>query len=280
VTGIVLQKVKSTFDQQGNFAPSYDDETRTVACDTVIFATGQVVADITDGQLEQVCGGRYKVDSETLATGLPGVFVAGDASGGAIVIQAMALGRKAALSVERFMAGKDLSAGRDFEQEYSYSSRLNIPLPKNTKDVPRLRGQLRYPDVRKRDFEQADLGYSAEQIKQESYRCLQCECKLCMKECIMMNDFGDCPKQMFSDFIDTKSMNPLLAYSCNACDQCTIACPKSYPMREIFLGARKDFVIANDGDSPIEGHKAINMHQKLGFSRIFTMARKAAKRGA
>ncbi len=275
VAGIVLQKVKSIFDQQGNFAPSYEGATRTVSCDTVIFATGQVVADITDGQLEQVRVGRYKVDSKTLATDLPGVFVAGDACGGVIVVQAMALGHKAALSVERFLAGKDLSAGRNFEQEYSYSSRLDIPLPKNTKDVSRLHGQLRDPNERKRDFEQVDLGYSAEQIKQESYRCLQCECKLCMKECIMMNDFGDCPKQMFSDFINTKSMDPLLAYSCNACDQCTIACPKSYPMKEIFLGARKDFVKANNGNSPIEGHKAINMHQKLGFSRVFTMARKA-----
>ncbi len=275
VTGIVLQKVESIFDQQGNFAPSYESETRTVSCDTVIFATGQVVADITDGQLEQVRGGRYKVDSETLATDLPGVFVAGDACGGVIVVQAMALGRKAALSVERFLAGKDLSAGRNFEQEYSYSSRLDIPLPKNAKDVTRLHSQLRDPNERKRDFEQVDLGYSAEQIKQESHRCLQCECRLCMKECIMMNDFGDCPKQMFSDFIGTKSMDPLLAYSCNACDQCTIACPRSYPMKEIFLGARKDFVKANNGNSPIEGHKAINMHQKLGFSKIFTMARKA-----
>ena len=280
VKGIVLQKVKSIFDPQGHFAPSYEDVTRTVACDTVIFATGQLVADITDGQVEQECGGRYRVDNKTLATVLPGVFVAGDASGGTVVIQAMALGRKAALSVERFLAGRDLSAGRDFEQEYSFRSRLDIPLPKATKDIPRLHGKLRDPDIRKRDFEQVDLGYSAEQIKQESYRCLECECKLCMKECIMMNDFGDCPKQIFSDFIGNKSMDPLLAYSCNACDQCTIACPKSYPMKEIFMGARNDFVKANDGNSPIKGHKAIDMHQKLGFSKFFTMARKATKRRA
>ncbi len=280
VVGIVLQKVASIFDSRGNFAPSYADDTRTIACDTVIFATGQTVADITDGQLEQGCGGRYEVDSETLATGLPGVFVAGDASGSSVVIQAMALGRKAALSAQRFLSGKHLRVGRDFEQEYSYSSRLNVPLPKHTEDVPRLNGQLRDPSLRKRDFEQVDLGYLAEQIKQESYRCLQCECRLCMKECIMMNDFGDCPKQLFSDFIDTKSMDPLLAYSCNACDQCTVACPKSYPMKEIFLGARKDFVTANDGNSPMKGHNAINMHQKLGFSKLFTMALKATTSGA
>ena len=90
----------------------------------------------------------------------------------------------------------------------------------------------------------------------------------------MMNDFGDCPKTLFNDFIEKKSMDPLLAYSCNACDQCTIVCPKDFPMKEIFLGARVDFVKANDGNSPMPGHKGINMHQKLGFSKFFTMARK------
>ena len=277
VTGIELQKVISIFDEQGNFAPAYSEETRTVAVDTVIFATGQVVADITEGELEQVRGGRYLVDQNTMATSIENVFVAGDASGGAIVIQAMALGRKAAMSVERLFAGKALETDRDFEQEYSYQSRLDVPLPSGVENHPRLHGKLRDVQERKQDFAQVDFGFSEEQVKAEANRCLQCSCKLCMKECIMMNDFGDCPKTLFSDFVETKSMDPLLAYSCNACDQCTIVCPKEYPMKEIFLGARADFVKANGGHSPIKGHKAINMHQKLGFSRFFTMAKKAGR---
>ena len=274
VTGIELQKVISIFDKQGNFAPTYSEECRTVAVDTVIFATGQVVADITGGALEQSRGGRYVVDPETLATSIPGVYVAGDASGGAIVIQAMALGRKAALSVERFLNDRELTDGRDFEQEYSYETRLSVPLADGIEDHSRLHGALRDADERRRDFKQVDFGFTAEQVTQEASRCLQCACKLCMKECVMMNDFGDCPKKLFSDFIETQSMDPLLAYSCNACDQCTIVCPKDFPMKDIFLGARVDFVKANGGNSPMPGHKGINMHQKLGFSRFFTMASK------
>ena len=161
-----------------------------------------------------------------------------------------------------------------FEQEYSYETRLNVPLPEGTENHPRLHGKLRNADERKRDFKQVDFGLSAEQLTEEANRCLQCSCKLCMKECVMMNDFGDCPKQLSGDFIETKTMDPLLAYSCNACDQCNIVCPKDLPMKELFMGARADFVKANNGDSPIKGHKAINMHQKLGFSRFFTMASK------
>ena len=274
VTGIELQKVISILDEDGNFAPKYSEECRTIEVDTVIFATGQIVADITDGALEQTRGGRYVVDQQTLATSLPNVFVAGDASGSNIVIEAMALARKAALSVERLFDGRELTADRDFHQEYSYTSRLDVPMPEGTVDQPRLHGKLRDADERKRDFKQVDLGFTAEQITEEAGRCLQCSCKLCMKECIMMNDFGDCPKQMFGDFIEKKTMDPLLAYSCNACDQCTLVCPKDFPMKEIFLGARVDFVKANGGNSPMPGHKGINMHQKLGFSRFFTMASK------
>ncbi|SKA58128.1 FAD-dependent oxidoreductase [Enterovibrio nigricans] len=275
VVSITLKRVLSIFDEQGNFAPSYSDETRTIEVDTVLFATGQIVADITGGALEQARGGRYVVDKNTLATSMEGVYVAGDAAGGNIVIEAMALGRKAAMSIERQFAGRPLDEGRDFVEEYSYKSRLDIPLPKGTTDVPRLHGELRDAEVRKRDFAQVDLGFTQEQIKQESARCLQCTCKLCMSECIMMNDFGDCPKTLFGDFVTKKEMDPLLAYSCNACDQCTIVCPKDYPMKEIFLGARIDFVNANNGESPMKGHKAINMHQKLGFSKLFTMAKRA-----
>ncbi|WP_407330740.1 FAD-dependent oxidoreductase [Enterovibrio sp. 27052020O] len=275
VFSITLKRVLSILDANGNFAPSYADETRVIEVDTVLFATGQIVADITDGALEQTRGGRYVVDKNTMATSVAGVYVVGDASGGNIVIEAMALGRKAAMSIERQFAGRPLEEGRDFQDEYSYASRLDVPLPKGTVDVPRLHGELRDAQERKRDFAQVDFGFTQEQVKQESSRCLQCSCKLCMSECVMMNDFGDCPKTLFGDFVNKKEMDPLLAYSCNACDQCTIVCPKDYPMKEIFLGARVDFVNANNGESPMKGHKAINMHQKLGFSKFFTMAKRA-----
>ncbi|MDX5593834.1 FAD-dependent oxidoreductase [Pseudovibrio sp. SPO723] len=278
VVGVVLQKVLRIFDEDGNFSPAYSDETRKVAVDTVIFATGQVVADITDGALEQGRGGRYVVNKDTLATSLPDVFVAGDASGGAIVVEAMALGRKAALSIERLFTERALEADRNLEEEGAYKTRLDVPLPEGTVDTPRIHHNTRPAEERKRDFIQVDLGLTEEQVTSEGDRCLQCECKLCMKECVMMNDFGDCPKSLFSDFIEKKEMEPLLAYSCNACDQCTIVCPRDFPMKSIFMGARADFVKANNGHSPIPGHKAIEMHQKLGFSRFFTMAKKAVGR--
>ena len=99
-----------------------------------------------------------------------------------------------------------------------------------------------------------------------------------MKECIMMNDFGSCPKEIMKDLAREGKMEALLAYSCNACDNCTIVCPLELPMKEVFIGARKDFVKANKGESPMKGHTAIKMHQILGFSKFFTIKARGGKK--
>lgn len=88
VCGIKLQEVVSVFDENGKFAPQYGGATKLIEADTIIMAAGQVVCDVTNGALVQGIGGRYQVDAETLATGLSDVFVAGDAAGGKIVVEA------------------------------------------------------------------------------------------------------------------------------------------------------------------------------------------------
>lgn len=278
VKGIVIQKVKKILK---NGRPSFEfyGAMRTIRVDTVIMATGQVVQDITDGTLVQTRGGRYVVDKKTLQSTEEDVFVAGDAAGGHIVVEAMALGQKAAESIHRYISEIDLHVGRDFSKEGTHPTKLDIPLPKGTTDRPRLHTRLRPPKERKLDFDQADLGFDELTAVNESSRCLTCECKLCMQECVMMNDFGEAPKELMIPLVETGYMDPSLAYSCNGCDNCTIVCPHQLPMKRIFMDSRKDFVVANGGESPMEGHKVINMHQKLGFSKLFTM-KKEGKRDA
>lgn len=278
VTGIKIQKVKSIMDVEGKFNPQYEGEPRLIEVDTVIMATGQLVEDITKGTIAQTRGGRFVVDKDTLSTDVKKVFVAGDAAGGVIVVEAMALGRKAANSIDRFLNGEDLKHNRDFEKEWSYKTNLDIPLPEGTEDRQRLHTNVRPAQERKRDFMQSDLGFTEEQALVEASRCLECECKLCMKECVMMNDFGSCPKDILGSLSKEGKMEPLLAYSCNACDNCTIVCPLQLPMKEIFIGSRKDYVKANRGESPMKGHAAIKMHQILGFSKLFTIKVRGGKK--
>jgi heterodisulfide reductase subunit C len=95
------------------------------------------------------------------------------------------------------------------------------------------------------------------------------ECKLCMHECIMLNDFCGTPKELFKGFVKTGEVDPVIPYSCNICNQCTIVCPKKLELGIRFMDIRKEMVKKNSGKSPIKGHSAVEIHQSLSFSKLF-----------
>lgn len=94
-----------------------------------------------------------------------------------------------------------------------------------------------------------------------------------------MNDFTDCPKNLFKEYMEKgfENVDPKIAYSCNVCHQCTLKCPKDFDMKANFLAMRSEYVKLNNGESPMEGHKAINIHQTLGYSKFFNTTNKAPK---
>jgi len=277
-TGIKLKQCSSVFDAEGKFNPSFGSEELELKCDTLIFAAGQLVVDVTDGVLEQGRSGRYIADRQTLVTSNPKIFIAGDCAGGTIVVEAMALGRKAAISVNRFLAGEDLRTGRDFDSECSFESKLELPLPDDVRNLPRKHSRELDPAERIKNFAECDLGFDDAAATEESSRCLRCECKKCMKECIMLNDFTPYPGALFKQFLNAGTLDPIVAYSCNMCDQCTLVCPEEYKFAKLFGLFREDMVRANGGESPIPGHKAIKMHQMLGFSSFFSVKCKGIKK--
>jgi len=103
------------------------------------------------------------------------------------------------------------------------------------------------------------------------------ECNLCMKECIMLNDFCSTPKELFNVFFETGKVDPVIPYSCNMCNQCTIVCPKKLEIGSRFMDIREEMVKKNNGKSPINGHAAVDMHQTLSFSKIFNTTKSAKK---
>ncbi len=280
LTSAKFKECLSIFDENKTFNPQYGEKTVSIDCDTVIFATGQLTETINDCSIEQARNGRFTKDPLTLATSLKDVFVAGDCAGTVIVVEAMASGRKAAKSVIRYLNNEELDSNRNFSEEVGNISKLNLPLPKD--HVPQKRGHTRQmmASERIKNFEECDFGFSKEEAIAEASRCLKCECKKCMIECIMLNDFTHYPGELFNQFMQEKDMDPKIAYSCNMCDQCTLVCPEEYKFSELFGLMRKDFIKANNGNSPMKGHKAINMHQFLGFSSFFTTKRKGAKGGS
>jgi formate dehydrogenase beta subunit len=112
VTGIELIKVKSVFDQNRRFNPTFLEGTEeTVEADGVILAIGQAT-DLSwlrpEDNLKITPRGSIAADPETLATSRPDVFAGGDvAFGPRIIITAVAEGRRAALSIAKFLTGKN-----------------------------------------------------------------------------------------------------------------------------------------------------------------------------
>ncbi|MFW5811677.1 MAG: FAD-dependent oxidoreductase, partial [Alkalispirochaetaceae bacterium] len=272
VEGINLKKCTSVFDAEGKFNPQYDEnDIETVYCDTIVFAVGQGVDPTFAGELETTRGGRFVVDDLTLQTSIPNVFVAGDAAGKSVIaVEALAEGRKAAKSVHRLLTGKSLTADR--EGERAFETDLETEIPEDASREPRVATRALDPETRVSSFVEVDLGFSEQQARAEASRCLSCECLKCMKECTMLNDFSSCPKELFEGILaepEIIAADPKIAYSCNMCKQCTLACPKDFDMQGIFGGMRKQYVEANNGKSPMKGHNVIYMHQKLGFSKAF-----------
>ncbi|MBS4538037.1 FAD-dependent oxidoreductase [Clostridium sp. D2Q-11] len=276
VVGFEIKKCLSIIDDEGNFNPQFDENNKLVLdVENVVFAVGQSVDNaFVNETLETKRGGRFNVDPVTLQSQIENVFVAGDASGGSVIaIEAMAEGRKAAKSMMRLFNGEELHTDR--EKEGTYETRLETDIKEGTEDLPRISTTQLDPKIRIQDFREVDLGLTEDNAIEEASRCLKCECKLCMNECVMLNDYCECPKDLFENILETGDVDPMIPYSCNMCSQCTIACPKDFEMSGRFMDMRKVMIKQNNGKSPIKGHSAIEMHQLLGFSKLFNTSKPA-----
>ena len=268
VSGVTLKKCLSMFDENGRFAPKFDDEaTSEIEVDTIVFAIGQgVEGEFAKDILVQRPNTTFECDKETLqSSSNEKVFIAGDASGeSVIVIQAMATGRRAAQSVIRFLNGESLTEGRELKDTWTYETKLQMPTDWSTITGKREDMEELDPAERIKSFDEVALGYTKEEAEREADRCRQCQCKLCMKECIMLNDYTDCPKALFREYLEKgyENMDKMIAYSCNECNQCTLKCPKELDLKVNFRAMKEAFSEENGGLAPLEALKASDATQE------------------
>lgn len=179
VAGIDLIRCTSVFDDEGKFNPSFDEsKTKRIETDMVILAIGQSsdCSFLEGAGLETTDSGAVKIDSETLATNVPGVFAGGDCvDGPTSVIEAVAAGRKAAVSIDRFLGGR------------GEVDETLVPLEKPERKLGRDEGFGDRPRVkmaclpiseRIKSFAEIELGYDPKQATEEAKRCLQCDLRL------------------------------------------------------------------------------------------------------
>jgi NADPH-dependent glutamate synthase beta subunit-like oxidoreductase len=148
-----------------------------IPLDNIIAATSQMPL-LPDGfGLETDRGNRIIVNKDTLATGTAGVFAGGDAvTGPATAIEAIAAGRQAAVSIDKYLGGKGII------------DEVLAPIDDNTergdRPAPGLRPRTHAIEHQKRihTFEGVEIGWNKEEAQQECQRCLRCDLKYAVEQ--------------------------------------------------------------------------------------------------
>jgi heterodisulfide reductase subunit A-like polyferredoxin len=190
VTGIELKECTRVFDENRRFSPAYNqDHLITIDADQIIVAIGQVVS----ADLLNQCGvgtarGCFTADPVTLETSVQGIFAGGEnATGPGSVIQAVAAGKRAAESIERFLTGKELRTDRFTDTLKPLPEEL-LPSTDDVEKKARAEAAVLPVGERTGNFREIESGLSEEEALAEAERCLNCAiCSECM-ECVAACD--------------------------------------------------------------------------------------------
>ncbi len=212
--------------------------------DAVYLAPGRVCDESFSLELDDE--GRIRIDPDTFRTSVDGVFAGGalrQKAGRRSHIQSICDGRRAAVSIDRYLQKVSLMSGR--VNEGSFETRLFT----STEGIePRTAVPMANPEQ----------GYSREEAIQEAQRCIQCQCLECAKVCEYLSSFGNYPKKYIREIYNNLSIvmgrrnaNKLIN-SCSLCGLCQEVCPHELHMGLVCKQARQEMV--RTGRMPPSAH--------------------------
>jgi NADPH-dependent glutamate synthase beta subunit-like oxidoreductase len=202
----------------------------TIEVDTVIPALGQE-ADLSFLEAEswklEVERGRIVIDEAGLTTG-EGIFAGGDvATPFGTVTHAVGSGKRAALAIDKYLRGKELSGfppvdetihavPKDIDPTIVRFEDLNLAYFEELERAAQLQKPV---EERVRGFEEVNLGFSEEEAQAEAERCFSCgTCNLC-DTCLIF-----CPDVAIVR-LDHKGYEVNYDY-CKGCGVCAEECPR------------------------------------------------------
>ena len=171
-------------------------------------------------------------------------------------------GRRAATTIDRFLQGASLSAGRVSDG------------PQPTRLVVSLAGLEPLTAVRPAV---PAAGLSHDEVREEAARCLRCECLECVKVCTYLERFGSYPRRYAREVYNNASIvkgerkSNLLVNSCMLCGLCTEVCPEDFSMPDLCLGARREMV--GKGKMPPSAHEFALEDLAWSHGDAFALAR-------
>lgn len=177
VTGICMtNQVLGGADSNGRRRPQgVPDAEFTLPCDIVISAIGQKPDSETIKGLSSDPGGMVLCDSHTGATSIEGVFAGGDVNDVDTVISAIAAGKRAACSIDRFVTGD--GAVLEYEPEYPVVDKEAVLKRSGYfKDAGRVNLETMDGKERAGSFSTYVRTMTEKEAVEEAGRCLNCGC--------------------------------------------------------------------------------------------------------
>ncbi len=265
VVGMRLQSCLSVFDAQGRFAPVFAEDYSDLTCDVIVFAIGQApdLADLVGGSdLILAERGLLPVDGALMTTQVAGVFACGEVvTGPGSAIASIASGHEAAVSIHRYLEGRDLAEGRTYRPVPVYPRYQKATLQGVESNRRRIRMPMSPGAERARDFRPVELGYTIAEGLAEAARCLRCSSEVCVGCTFCART---CPDYAINvERVDDPGARGVTRYDmdltkCCFCGLCAEQCPTnalrhtgqyelSFYTRDLMIFDKDEMVRAGDG---------------------------------
>ena len=164
----------------------------TMSFDTIIAAIGQHPDIPHQFNLPIGQGNVLEVNPDTLATAKEGIFAGGDVvTGPASIIEAIAAGRQAAISIDKYLGGNG-----NISEVLAPPEEGAVPL-EEAEEKRRPHMSTLPVEKRIKNFNQVELGYSYEMAIEEAKRCLRCDLR--ERDCIIFEP-SDWPRSLRNHF--------------------------------------------------------------------------------
>lgn len=166
-------------------------------------------ADTYESEITGIFAGGYKIRRQEYDT-----------------VNAIADGKRAAVSIDRFLKKVSMMAGREKEAPFETSLYVNLS---EAEDMP----LNAYPP------------FSKEEAAKEAMRCLDCKCLECVKGCVFLQEYKTFPRKYIREVYNnlsiamgTRHANRMIN-SCSLCGQCKALCPFGLDVAALTKDARQ-----------------------------------------
>jgi NADPH-dependent glutamate synthase beta subunit-like oxidoreductase/ferredoxin len=200
--------------------------------DVIISAIGQKVDQHCMGELDRMGWtrrGTIDVNMVTMETSIQGIFAAGDAvTGPATVIEAIGGGKRAAEAIDRYLLGIPQPQMPPVPVRRRRETCTEVPASTKT-TIKRPIMDMLNMDRRRTTFQQVELGYTENMVREEARRCLRCDICIRCGQCVAIcrDKMGISALEM--GYLNFDNPGPtdlrITEERCIACGACAANCP-------------------------------------------------------